>query len=224
MDAIMMNVLEVAEAMGVSKAYAYKVIQKLNKELQDKGYITVAGKVNRKYFMKKLEYQQELEGLTKDQQAVKTENRKLKEENREIKAEILSKKQIEAMPMPPKTLKGDFKVSPDQYRNLVATAKRVDMVLDKEKAISRKETKLREERTRLEAERKLPIKEQMELFKLRVLKNVVEKVTKILQEGWIKRVLSAALTGRDVMDQEQNKTMSVAERPANARRSDREVI
>ncbi len=57
MDAIMMNVLEVAEAMGVSKAYAYKVIQKLNKELQDKGYITVAGKVNRKYFMKKLEYQ-----------------------------------------------------------------------------------------------------------------------------------------------------------------------
>lgn len=98
------------------------------------------------------------------------------------------------------------------------------MALDKEKAISRKETKLREERTRLEAERKLPIKEQMELFKLRVLKNIVEKVTKILPEGWIKRVLSAALTGRDVMDQERNKTMSVAERPANARRSDREVI
>ena len=30
--------------------------------------------------------------------------------------------------------------------------------------------------------------------------------------------------GRNVMDQERNKTMSVAERPANARRSDREVI
>ena len=98
------------------------------------------------------------------------------------------------------------------------------MVLDKEKAISRKETKLREERTRLEEERKFPIKEQMELFKLRVLKNVVEKVTKILPEGWIKRVLLEALAGRDIMDQERNKTMSVAERPANARRSDREVI
>ena len=98
------------------------------------------------------------------------------------------------------------------------------MVLDKEKAISRKETKLREERTRLEEERKFPIKEQMELFKLRVLKNVVEKVTKILPEGWIKRVLLEALAGRDVMDQERNKTMSVAERPANARRYDREVI
>jgi hypothetical protein len=56
------------------------------------------------------------------------------------------------------------------------------------------------------------------------LKNVVEKVTKILPEGWIKRVLLEALAGRDVMDQERNKTMSVAERPANARRSDREVI
>ena len=98
------------------------------------------------------------------------------------------------------------------------------MVLDKEKAISRKETKLREERTRLEEERKFPIKEQMELFKLRVLKNVVEKVTKILPEGWIKRVLLEALAGRDIMDQERNKTMSVSERPANARRSDREVI
>ena len=98
------------------------------------------------------------------------------------------------------------------------------MVLDKEKAISRKETKLREERTRLEEERKFPIKEQMELFKLRVLKNVVEKVTKILPEGWIKRVLLEALAGRDIMDQERNKTMSVAERPANARRSDREAI
>ena len=48
------------------------------------------------------------------------------------------------------------------------------------------------------------------LFKLRVLKNVVEKVTKILPEGWIKRVLLEALAGRDVMDQEGNKTMSVA--------------
>ena len=98
------------------------------------------------------------------------------------------------------------------------------MVLDKEKAISRKETKLREERTRLEEDRKFPIKEQMEFFKLRVLKNVVEKVTKILPEGWIKRVLLEALAGRDIMDQERNKTMSVSERPANARRSDREVI
>lgn len=59
MDSIMMTASEVAEAMGVSKAYAYKVIQRLNKELQAKGYLTVAGKVNRKFFMRKVNYQDE---------------------------------------------------------------------------------------------------------------------------------------------------------------------
>jgi Mn-dependent DtxR family transcriptional regulator len=41
---------EVAEIIGVKKPTAYKKIQALNKELQAKGYITVAGKINRKYF------------------------------------------------------------------------------------------------------------------------------------------------------------------------------
>ena len=59
MDTIMMTASEVAEAMGVSKAYAYKVIQRLNKELQAKDYLTVAGKVNRKFFMRKINYQDE---------------------------------------------------------------------------------------------------------------------------------------------------------------------
>lgn len=59
MDTIMMTASGVAEAMGVSKAYAYKVIQRLNKELQAKGYLTVAGKVNRKFFMQKINYQDE---------------------------------------------------------------------------------------------------------------------------------------------------------------------
>lgn len=57
MDNIMMTASEVAEAMGVSKAYAYKVIQRLNRELQEQGYLTVSGKVNRKFFMKKVNYQ-----------------------------------------------------------------------------------------------------------------------------------------------------------------------
>lgn len=43
--------------MGVSKAYAYKVIQRLNREMQERGYLTVSGKVNRKFFMKKVNYQ-----------------------------------------------------------------------------------------------------------------------------------------------------------------------
>lgn len=56
MDTLFMSADEVAKEMNVSKAYAYRIIQRLNKEMQDMGYITVAGKVNRKFFMKKVNY------------------------------------------------------------------------------------------------------------------------------------------------------------------------
>ena len=42
--------------MGVSKSYAYKIVQKLNKELKSMGYITVSGRVNKQYFMEKVCY------------------------------------------------------------------------------------------------------------------------------------------------------------------------
>ena len=56
MDTLFMTADEVAEEMNVSKAYAYKVIQRMNAELAEMGYYTVSGKVNRKYFMKKVDY------------------------------------------------------------------------------------------------------------------------------------------------------------------------
>lgn len=51
-----MRVEEVAEEMCISKSHAYKVVQKLNKELKDKGYLTIAGRVSRKYFLEKVYY------------------------------------------------------------------------------------------------------------------------------------------------------------------------
>ena len=33
---------EVADELGVSKPYAYKLIRQLNEELKDKGFITIA--------------------------------------------------------------------------------------------------------------------------------------------------------------------------------------
>ena len=56
MDTLFMTADEVAREMNVSKAYAYKIIQRLNRELQEMGYLTVSGKVNRKCFMKKVNY------------------------------------------------------------------------------------------------------------------------------------------------------------------------
>lgn len=48
-----MRVEEVAEEMGVSIPYAYKLIRKLNKELQATGCITIAGRIDRKFFYEK---------------------------------------------------------------------------------------------------------------------------------------------------------------------------
>ena len=44
---------EVAELLGVSRGYAYKVIRGLNDELKDKGFRVISGKVPRKYFQEK---------------------------------------------------------------------------------------------------------------------------------------------------------------------------
>lgn len=49
-----MRVEEVAQELGVSKPYAYKLIRKLNEELKAKGFITIAGRVNRQYFYERL--------------------------------------------------------------------------------------------------------------------------------------------------------------------------
>jgi putative transcriptional regulator len=48
-----MRVEEVAEEMGVSLPYAYKLIRQLNKELKATGCITIAGRIDRKFFHEK---------------------------------------------------------------------------------------------------------------------------------------------------------------------------
>lgn len=46
-----MSVDDVAKAMKISKSFAYKVIRKLNAEMEELGFLTVAGKVNKQYFL-----------------------------------------------------------------------------------------------------------------------------------------------------------------------------
>lgn len=55
-DKNFMRVEDVARALDVSKSYAYKIVQKLNKELEAKGYITISGRVNRQYFLERTCY------------------------------------------------------------------------------------------------------------------------------------------------------------------------
>ena len=51
-----MRVDEVAQELGVSKSYAYKIVQKLNVELKEKGFMTISGRVNKQYFMERTCY------------------------------------------------------------------------------------------------------------------------------------------------------------------------
>lgn len=51
-----MDPQDVANAMGISRSYAYKVIRTLNNELKEKGFLTVSGKVNRQYFLERTCY------------------------------------------------------------------------------------------------------------------------------------------------------------------------
>lgn len=50
---------KVAEELGVSKPHAYKLVKAMNEELKKAGYITIAGRVSRKY------YEEKFYGLTK---------------------------------------------------------------------------------------------------------------------------------------------------------------
>lgn len=53
-NSLFMRAGEVAKKLGVSEAYAYKLIKKLNEEQEAKGYLTIHGRLNREYFEAKL--------------------------------------------------------------------------------------------------------------------------------------------------------------------------
>ena len=50
---IYITAAELADMLGVSVAHAYKIIRQLNHELENNGYIVIAGKVPTKYFEKR---------------------------------------------------------------------------------------------------------------------------------------------------------------------------
>ncbi|MFU0824783.1 transcriptional regulator [Clostridium sp.] len=48
-----LTVTDVRRILGISASKAYVIIRQLNNELKEKGYIVVAGKVPKKFFMEK---------------------------------------------------------------------------------------------------------------------------------------------------------------------------
>jgi Mn-dependent DtxR family transcriptional regulator len=51
-----LRVEDVAATLGVSKSYAYKIVQRLNAELKKMGYLTVSGRISKQYFLEKVCY------------------------------------------------------------------------------------------------------------------------------------------------------------------------
>jgi hypothetical protein len=61
-----MNADELAEVLGASKPFAYKLIRSYNDELKTKGYLTIAGRVPRTYIDEKIYGFSEWSGGEKD--------------------------------------------------------------------------------------------------------------------------------------------------------------
>ena len=53
------TVAELAKELGISKPFAYKLVRQMNEELEAKGFLTIAGRVSRKY------YEEKFYGITK---------------------------------------------------------------------------------------------------------------------------------------------------------------
>lgn len=49
-DVYFITVKEIGEVLGVSESKSYGIVRDLNKELADKGYMVIPGRVSRKYF------------------------------------------------------------------------------------------------------------------------------------------------------------------------------
>ena len=45
---------KIQEELDCSKSYAYKLVKAMNKELAEQGYITMAGRIPRAYWAKKM--------------------------------------------------------------------------------------------------------------------------------------------------------------------------
>ncbi len=56
MSTTFMKVQDVADELGISKSYAYKIVQQLNEELKAEGFITISGRVNKQYFLERVCY------------------------------------------------------------------------------------------------------------------------------------------------------------------------
>ena len=52
-NALFVTAGEIAKELGISKPFAYKLVRQMNEELEAKGFLTISGRVSRKYYEEK---------------------------------------------------------------------------------------------------------------------------------------------------------------------------
>ena len=52
-DKMFITAAEVSTDLGISKPFAYKLVREMNDQLREKGFMTVSGRVSRKYYEEK---------------------------------------------------------------------------------------------------------------------------------------------------------------------------
>ena len=53
-EPIFIKASDIANMLQVSEQKAYKIIRQLNKELSEKGFLTVRGRINKNFFIEKV--------------------------------------------------------------------------------------------------------------------------------------------------------------------------
>ncbi len=55
-EQIFITVAEAADMLGISKSHAYKIVRDLNRDMKAMGYLTIAGRISKSYFLEKTCY------------------------------------------------------------------------------------------------------------------------------------------------------------------------
>ncbi|MDR1496456.1 MAG: DNA-binding protein [Clostridiales Family XIII bacterium] len=69
-NSIFIKADEIAEELGVSKPYAYKLVKRMNEELRERGFVTIPGRVSRQYYREKVYGVQVSESTPQEDQGV----------------------------------------------------------------------------------------------------------------------------------------------------------
>lgn len=154
------------------------------------------------------EVKQAADKAEKQKEKASEEVARLADRSNDLNIKILSKEEVRALPEPEMTWdKKYYKVTPRDYRRILATAKQVDQIKhdysEKHEALKAQKEDLKAREQAFEDSRKLPWKERVELTGLRVLKKSVEWLVERFPDNIISEMLKRALSGQDLTRQHQ---------------------